>query len=465
MDHLSLTIQPGSGLDYTEGKMRPRECCSVVVAASLAELWLCWIERAAANTAMSGIARMAEDESTDAINDSGIGGTSATAEDEAFDPASNGKLSKKKKKDKIQQAAENGFALTSPLSRFEALPHEITVKILRQLDPHTILNLLTLSKAWHHIMTVGDAMDREWRFFCEEMGSQRRSAGCKTWHETWLSVIRRRCLCCGDDSTAQFGLIWPEGPDWTVICTYCQVNDPYFAVVSEKFALHTMGAEHSDLDSLPFKWRTDSSNSSYGRNKHWYKQYWRKAVVASIEKGRAIRARKEEEEAAAAKIEEEKRIAAAEAAHQERLAKFDAKVAGFSGSVPPLRNAVRAARDSAYPASPKLIKMYENALENDADDIEEELEGIVEYHKSIKAMHKTINAAMKKAGLDAQDHVIPLDELVDKKNSRARKVWIDGLISKSVSIKAYIEAAQEETASMLTGEAVQGGDSEVTQAE
>lgn len=321
--------------------------------------------------------------------------------------------------------------------------------------------MMSVSKVWYKTYNMkSKSIDQLiWKYFVNVgLGGLRKSPGCKTYRDTWLARMRGICLSCRTHTSAKFGTICPEVSAWVVVCEKCQSSGhAFYRVVSESRAL-ALGARSHHLDNVPFKWRTDDDSHNPYSRKNWYKQYWKKSVLKAIEVGvvqdEIDRVRRIEEERvakiereAAEKRAKEERIKAKKLAAEKLVKDTEARIEAFNGDKVALRRGLKDFEAKAYPISPKMNKLVEEALAAITTVPESHLNEIIAYEKRILDTMDSVTDALEDVGIDADD-VQLLSDLVDKDNPRARRVWIDSLIGKTVSLKKYVSAAQIEAKKM-----------------
>lgn len=108
--------------------------------------------------------------------------------------------------------------------RFNSLPRDIKYIIISYLDyqPHSVYSLSMVSRSWYKTLNQGTHTEIDWQRRCNAMGSQRKSPHCKTWRETFIRQIRKRCLSCLSISDSSFGHLLEGQPDWLTVCSHCQ---------------------------------------------------------------------------------------------------------------------------------------------------------------------------------------------------------------------------------------------------
>ena len=206
----------------------------------------------------------------------------------------------------------------------------------------------------------------------------------------------------------------------------------YVGTIPYNYARYVHKLEEKVLDQLPFVWRARHPKAW---NKSWYKVLWARDVLEIVD---AIRVKKEKAE----ELRQEREQKAAEEKQVRLGEKRDAIFESYRGERKLLKRAVAAVEQELYPVSPTLSKLHAGIF-NSTEDMEDpaEVDKFVEYYEDLTETVKKVNKALKKAGMDSKEHAVPLDEKVDADNPRSRKIWIDSLISKTVSLAKYIAAA------------------------
>jgi hypothetical protein len=138
-------------------------------------------------------------------------------------------------------------------SRFSSLPKEIKYVFLSYLDkdPYSIYSLSMVSRSWYLVLNQDSSTDVDWQRRCSVMGAQRHSPHCKTWRETFIRQIHKRCLVCLKISDAAFGHLLRGQPDWMTVCSTCQMEPGPWQTISEDEALQR--STPKALRTLPFR--------------------------------------------------------------------------------------------------------------------------------------------------------------------------------------------------------------------
>ena len=95
-----------------------------------------------------------------------------------------------------------------------------------------------------------------------------------------------------------------------------------------------------------------------------------------------------------------------------------------------------------YPWSPALARLV-NAVftETEPKVKQSELQAIVTYSNKVMSVLDAVCKAFVEAGMDGDEHLLPLDGLVEPHKPKARRIWIDSLVNKKVTVEQYIAAA------------------------
>lgn len=362
--------------------------------------------------------------------------------DEDYTPEHETELAGKKKPSKKRKTQDIPDDELQPvpeyLSALERLPSEIRTSIMNNInDSRTILSLLLTSKTMYETLTKGPAIEKQWHRRCSKFGAQKKSPGCKTWRETWVSLLRKRCMSCGRPTTAKFGPLcaavphWSSAvPHWTVVCYPCTDREGFYETWTAGDA-YAQGAKEEDLARLPFNWRTDDSGHSRYRRKSWYKVYWARGVLKAIAAGKKKRK--------AAQIAAEEEAARRAQAYRDFV---ERTIASFKGSQTDLREAVDAVEQQMYPWSPALARLVNAVFTETEPKVKQtELKAIVTYSNKVMSVLDTVCIALVGAGMNGDEHLLPLDGLVEPHKPKARRIWIDSLVKNKVNVEQYIAAA------------------------
>lgn len=123
-------------------------------------------------------------------------------------------------------------------SPFDDLPIEIKHLFLTFLDydPDTILCLSLVSRSWYKALNQGRSTEIDWQRRCNTMGILRRSPRCKTWRETFIRQLQKRCLICFQVSKTAYGHLLEGRPDWLKVCETCQMRPGPFQTIPHREA-------------------------------------------------------------------------------------------------------------------------------------------------------------------------------------------------------------------------------------
>lgn len=122
-------------------------------------------------------------------------------------------------------------------------------------DIYTVIKLTIVSKSFLSSFSPHFDPDMEWELRCKYMRSHKKSPGCKTWRETYFSIIRRRCAVCFTHTTAALGCLLPVGPQFLVVCGHCQRLPGPYEVVSSSEATRNWFIPRGALSLIPHKYR------------------------------------------------------------------------------------------------------------------------------------------------------------------------------------------------------------------
>lgn len=110
-----------------------------------------------------------------------------------------------------------------------------------EYDPYTILSLTLVSK--HFLSNLGinsNEPEKDWERRCKllEGGRNKKSPGYKTWRETYIQIIKKKCAICHKNTKAKLGKLYDNninGPKIIVVCEPCQqIQDTPYSVISTK---------------------------------------------------------------------------------------------------------------------------------------------------------------------------------------------------------------------------------------
>lgn len=164
--------------------------------------------------------------------------------------------------------------LTYTISITQKLPAELRREIIDYFDtdPFTLLSLMQVNKHWHATLTVGEKADEAWKRRCLKMGAKQKSPKCKTWQETCMKLIRKKCAMCFKTTSAKLGLLLEKGPRWIVVCEPCQLKPGPYQVITGRQAMDYLNMEKATLKILPGKMRCITEN-------HWARDYLLRSVL------------------------------------------------------------------------------------------------------------------------------------------------------------------------------------------
>lgn len=93
--------------------------------------------------------------------------------------------------------SDNAVIIQQPAT-IDSLPYEIRRQILSYFDDdqYTVLNLMLVSKVWYVTLRHRKQAELDFRNRCNRMGAKRKSAGCRTWHATWIDLLHKKCVRC-----------------------------------------------------------------------------------------------------------------------------------------------------------------------------------------------------------------------------------------------------------------------------
>lgn len=138
----------------------------------------------------------------------------------------------------------------SPLN---SLPRELKYIFLSYLDRdlYSVYALSMVSRSWYKTLNQDSSTDVDWQRRCSMMGVQRRSPHCKTWRETFVRQLQKRCLSCFKICNTAFGYLLPGQPDWISVCPPCQVEPGPWQTIPED-ECHRRNPKQN-LDNLPYR--------------------------------------------------------------------------------------------------------------------------------------------------------------------------------------------------------------------
>lgn len=157
---------------------------------------------------------------------------------------------------------------------------------------------MQVNKHWYSTLTLGERADADWKRRCLKMGAKHKSPKCKTWQETYMKIIKKKCAMCFTNTTAKLGQLLEKGPSWIVVCEDCQFEDGPYRVVTRQRAIQHYGVPDNLLRRLKSKWR--KVNEEY-----WVRDYLASTVVKLSRKLKRIEAEKKRLEETKRQEEEE----------------------------------------------------------------------------------------------------------------------------------------------------------------
>lgn len=133
-------------------------------------------------------------------------------------------------------------------------------------DPYTVLNLLLVSRIWYLTLTFGKSAEDHWKRRCNVIASQKRkTAGCKTWKETFFHMLHRRCIHCYSVTKKSIGHLLLVGYKFLKACNRCMGRHGFgpLSIVSQEDALEEYDITQYQLDRLPYRYEDEEAAEAY----------------------------------------------------------------------------------------------------------------------------------------------------------------------------------------------------------
>ena len=292
-------------------------------------------------------------------------------------------------------------ALVHQPALFDRLPIELRRLILPYLDsdPYALLALQLSTKSWYLAMTTGRNTDAEWQRRCISMGAGKRSSGCKTWRQSWIFMMKTRCIVCREPAGIALGAMVPAdlGPEWIKVCEICRSSGDHPFICTTLLE----GLGNADRESLPYQLR---------KSKGGWTRECLKSIVDSL-----VAQRK-----------------------QERLELVNKVVSGYEGDVDTLRDAVMLVEDKKS-KSHLLTKLVQRLLQL-PEPAFQDYDSIIQHHHAMLQAQLDLDSSLSllQPALDSRWRISSVAVFSGPQKEAGSSTWLQAIACKDISASDFV---------------------------